>query len=270
MSCIYKLTHTHFSLSSHTKQHCSLSHPTNPSLFFFQRGVPLKPPFFFFFFFEMDNRLATNSSYASLRLPVGYRFCPSDEVFVSCYLKNKALSKTLDFDVVPVFDVFNTEPKNLPSGGKVFLETKYFYFDLKERVFEDNNKIEAGKGHWKRVGKGNQELLNNNNKLIGFKTKFVFWRKKNRTQFLKTKWVMFEFRVFLNPSQIMSSWAGYKIYLKKDKRRNKKAKFSCEESSDDEEEEAERASEVNFPDEISGINTGPPSPTSSNESSVTS
>ncbi|RYR66680.1 hypothetical protein Ahy_A03g012734 [Arachis hypogaea] len=41
---------------------------------------------------------------------------------------------------------------------------------------------------------------------------------------------------------------------------------------DDEEEEAaaERASEVNFTDEISGINTGSPSPTSSNESSVTS
>ncbi|RYQ94129.1 hypothetical protein Ahy_B08g089012 [Arachis hypogaea] len=41
---------------------------------------------------------------------------------------------------------------------------------------------------------------------------------------------------------------------------------------DDEEEAAaaERASEVNFTDEISGINTGSPSPTSSNESSVTS
>ncbi|XLU61828.1 hypothetical protein S245_021037 [Arachis hypogaea] len=46
--------------------------------------------------------------------------------------------------------------------------------------------------------------------------------------------------------------------------RNKKTKFSCEKSSDEEEETAaERASEVNFADEISGINTGPPSPTSS-------
>ncbi|RYQ83791.1 hypothetical protein Ahy_B10g102639 [Arachis hypogaea] len=46
--------------------------------------------------------------------------------------------------------------------------------------------------------------------------------------------------------------------------RNKKAKFSCEKSSDEEEEAAaERASEVNFADEISGINIGPPSPTSS-------
>ncbi|RYR09744.1 hypothetical protein Ahy_B05g078143 isoform E [Arachis hypogaea] len=47
---------------------------------------------------------------------------------------------------------------------------------------------------------------------------------------------------------------------------------SCEECWDDEEEAvaAERASEVNFTDEISGINTGSPSPTSSNESSITS
>ncbi|RYR68995.1 hypothetical protein Ahy_A03g015506 [Arachis hypogaea] len=59
--------------------------------------------------------------------------------------------------------------------------------------------------------------------------------------------------------KIKSSWIGYKIYLKKDKRRNKKAKFSCEESSDDKEEEAatEIASKVNFADEISGINTRP-------------
>ncbi|RYR03852.1 hypothetical protein Ahy_B06g083232 [Arachis hypogaea] len=39
---------------------------------------------------------------------------------------------------------------------------------------------------------------------------------------------------------------------------------------DEEAAAAERASEVNFVDEISGINTGSPSPTSSNESSVTS
>ncbi|XP_057734505.1 ubiquitin carboxyl-terminal hydrolase 6-like [Arachis stenosperma] len=54
------------------------------------------------------------------------------------------------------------------------------------------------------------------------------------------------------------------ISEKGDKRRDKKAKFSCEKSSDDEEKEAaERASEVNFADEISEINTGLPSPTSS-------
>ncbi|XP_020963305.1 uncharacterized protein LOC110264961 [Arachis ipaensis] len=42
------------------------------------------------------------------------------------------------------------------------------------------------------------------------------------------------------------------------------AKFSCEKRSDEEEATAaERASEVNFADEISGINIGPPSPTSS-------
>ncbi|RYQ95596.1 hypothetical protein Ahy_B08g090952 isoform I [Arachis hypogaea] len=53
---------------------------------------------------------------------------------------------------------------------------------------------------------------------------------------------------------------------------NEHSPESCEERWDDEEEvvAAERASEVNFADEISGINTGPPSPTSSNESSVTS
>ncbi|MED6132110.1 hypothetical protein PIB30_016141 [Stylosanthes scabra] len=234
----------------------------------------------------MDSRLA-NSSFGSLKLPVGYRFCPSDEVFVSWYLKNKALSKTLGFDVVPQFDVFKTEPKNLPSGGRVFLDTRYFYFDLKDSVFDDKNKREAGKGHWKIVAKGNKEIVNKNNKVIGLKTKLVFWRKKSRNHFVKTKWIMFEYRVFLptttttpsNPSQILSSWAGYKIYLKKDKRKKKAKLFCDEESSDDdededaekaEEEEAVASDEVNFADEISGINSGPPSPTSSDESSVTS
>lgn len=52
----------------------------------------------------------------SLRLPVGYRFCPSDELFVAWYLKKKALAQTAGVEVVPEFDVFKTEPKNLPSG----------------------------------------------------------------------------------------------------------------------------------------------------------
>ena len=71
----------------------------------------------------------------------------------------------------------------------------------------------------------------------------------------------------------MSSWAGYKIFLKKDKR-NKRAKVSSGENSDSdsyntegEEVEDVEHSEVNFADD-SGTNTGPPSPSSS-ESSVT-
>ncbi|RYQ95601.1 hypothetical protein Ahy_B08g090952 isoform J [Arachis hypogaea] len=76
---------------------------------------------------------------------------------------------------------------------------------------------------------------------------------------------------FFVENEIEDGLKGLKMKMF-DGSKNEHSPESCEERWDDEEEvvAAERASEVNFADEISGINTGPPSPTSSNESSVTS
>ena len=97
-------------------------------------------------------------------------------------------------------------PKLSFAGGKVFLDTKYFFFNLEDRVFEDIDKRDAGTGHWRTAGQV-KDLVIKNNRLIGTRNKLVFWRRKKRTQFVKTKWVMYEYRLFLpatasNPPQV--------------------------------------------------------------------
>ncbi|XP_020972602.1 chaperone protein dnaJ 15-like [Arachis ipaensis] len=160
------------------------------------------------------------------------------------------------------------QPCEVSEGDNFFKTASYTIEVVCEKSYEDTtqklNDIEA-------------QISRKRNELRQFEAKY-----RNVTICFTQSWLMVyqalaryqkvTERYVKEKQSITSSWVGYKIYLKKDKRRNKKAKFSCEESSDDEEEEAaaEIASEVNFADEISGINTGPPSPTSSNESSVTS
>lgn len=50
-----------------------------------------------------------------LKLPIGYRFHPTDEELVLHYLKRKVLSIPLPASVIPEFDVFLTDPWGLPG-----------------------------------------------------------------------------------------------------------------------------------------------------------
>lgn len=51
-----------------------------------------------------------------IRLPVGYRFCPTDEELVGHYLKRKVFDLPLPASVIPEFDVFLTDPWGLPGN----------------------------------------------------------------------------------------------------------------------------------------------------------
>ena len=50
-----------------------------------------------------------------IKMPIGYRFHPTDEELVVHYLKRKALSLPLPASVIPEFDVFQTDPWSLPG-----------------------------------------------------------------------------------------------------------------------------------------------------------
>ena len=53
------------------------------------------------------------------KLPVGYRFHPTDEELVVHYLKRKVLGLPLPASVIPEFDVFQNNPSSLPGLSKV-------------------------------------------------------------------------------------------------------------------------------------------------------
>lgn len=51
-----------------------------------------------------------------IRLPVGFRFHPTDEELLIHYLKRKVLSVPQPAVVIPELDVFQTDPWSLPGN----------------------------------------------------------------------------------------------------------------------------------------------------------
>ncbi|KAH0973434.1 hypothetical protein GBA52_025590 [Prunus armeniaca] len=50
-----------------------------------------------------------------VKMPVGYRFHPTDEELVIHYLKRKVHAAPLPASIIPDFDVFHTHPWGLPG-----------------------------------------------------------------------------------------------------------------------------------------------------------
>uniref|UniRef100_A0A803QKZ7 NAC domain-containing protein n=1 Tax=Cannabis sativa TaxID=3483 RepID=A0A803QKZ7_CANSA len=59
----------------------------------------------------------TNNN-GGLKLPIGYRFCPTDEELLLHYLKRKVHALPLPASVISEFDVFQTDPWALPGDVK--------------------------------------------------------------------------------------------------------------------------------------------------------
>ncbi|KAH7566292.1 hypothetical protein JRO89_XS08G0132100 [Xanthoceras sorbifolium] len=64
-----------------------------------------------------------------IRVPIGYRFLPTDEELVDYYLKRKVLGLPLPASIIPdPLDVFNTDPWSLP-GKECNGKTKQIHVD---------------------------------------------------------------------------------------------------------------------------------------------
>ncbi|KAK7336121.1 hypothetical protein VNO77_16654 [Canavalia gladiata] len=209
----------------------------------------------------------------SIKLPVGYRFHPSDDVLVSFYLKKKVFAQPLPCQLIPDYDVFQAEPWVLPGGGKGFNDQKFFFYNTRARVFENPDKRDAGSGQWRVVEKGKDIVLPGSKQLFGKRNTLVFWEARG-TGFSKSNWLMHEFQLAIqaNPCQ-MSIWAVYRIFQKKETKRGKRPRESIGEASNSrnvenvvEEEVHDPPTVIDFTMETGGF-YGPPSPASSVSSS---
>ncbi|KAL6954342.1 hypothetical protein U1Q18_038148 [Sarracenia purpurea var. burkii] len=155
-----------------------------------------------------------------IKLPIGFRFRPTDEELVVHYLKRKAHSSPLPASVIPELDVFQTNPWDLPGDSK---EKRYFFCKRKGNMKKCNG-ITAESGYWKAMGKEKYVVdpgSNNNQAVaVGVKRSLVFCEGKKRPcGLVGTQWVMHEFRLVVVGSQ-MEDWVVCKIYKKKTKSRN--------------------------------------------------
>lgn len=62
------------------------------------------------------------------KLPIGYRFRPTDEELVVHYLKRKVFSIPFPASVIPEFDVFQTDPWGLPGLWKSHFGFNFFQY----------------------------------------------------------------------------------------------------------------------------------------------
>lgn len=155
------------------------------------------------------------------------------------------------------------------GGSKNLNWQRFFFHDLRTRVFENLNKREAGNGQWRTIEKA-QDFELSKEQVVARKNVLAFWEAKGNG-FAKSNWVMHEFRLVSksHPSMV-SAMAVYRIFkTKKEGRKGKKAKRSEGETSSSSSSEEEAMDEtpivIDFTME-NGTVTGPPSPATSEAS----
>lgn len=114
-----------------------------------------------------------------LKVPIGYRFLPSDVQLLSCYLIPKNLRHVLPADIIPTIDVFQTNPWDLPGDSR---EKRYFFCERGSKV--NRYKLVTSSSYWKATGKqqiiwSNEQQsgpvpIDDRRKAIGLKRKLTF------------------------------------------------------------------------------------------------
>lgn len=176
---------------------------------------------------EQQNNLVVNDG---LKLPIGYRFRPTDEELVVHYLKRKVFGLPLPASIIPELDVFKSHPLGLPGDMKE--KKRYFFGNIRNEnaIANDSKcKIAAGSGYWKPVCKNRQILASGTKQVVGIRKTLIFSEGK-RSHETKTQWVMHQYHlvaIATNPNLpqpvfklvIIGDWVVYRIFQRKKKPR---------------------------------------------------
>ncbi|XP_076911963.1 protein CUP-SHAPED COTYLEDON 2-like [Bidens hawaiensis] len=136
-----------------------------------------------------------NNNNPDSQLPPGYRFHPTDEELISCYLLQKVLDGTFTCRAIADVDLNKCEPWELPQRAKMG-EKEWYFFSLRDRKYptglRTNRATKAG--YWKATGKDREVYSSKTSALVGMKKTLVFYRGR-APKGEKTNWVMHEYRL---------------------------------------------------------------------------
>ncbi|KAJ3671369.1 hypothetical protein LUZ60_007448 [Juncus effusus] len=130
----------------------------------------------------------------------GYRFYPTEEELLGFYLQNK-LENTHPQDIerfIPVLDVYNHHPSDLPSlageANKTDSEQWFFFCARQEKEAQGGKqKRTTFSGYWKATGSPSY-VFSSRNKIIGVKRTMVFYQGRAPNG-AKTNWKMNEYKL---------------------------------------------------------------------------
>ncbi|KAL2321195.1 hypothetical protein Fmac_030164 [Flemingia macrophylla] len=126
-------------------------------------------------------------------LPPGFRFHPTDEELITCYLTRKVSDSSFTSKAIAVVDLNKSEPWDLPGKASMG-EKEWYFFSLRDRKYptglRTNRATESG--YWKTTGKDKEIFLAGI--LVGMKKTLVFYRGR-APRGEKSNWVMHEYRL---------------------------------------------------------------------------
>ncbi|KAK8542759.1 hypothetical protein V6N13_136691 [Hibiscus sabdariffa] len=128
-------------------------------------------------------------------LPPGFRFHPTDEELITCYLLKKVLDSSFSGRAIAEVDLNKCEPWELPEKAKMG-EKEWYFFSLRDRKYptglRTNRATEAG--YWKATGKDREIYSSKTGAPVGMKKTLVFYRGR-APKGEKSNWVMHEYRL---------------------------------------------------------------------------
>ncbi|CAN1321486.1 NAC domain-containing protein 2 [Linum perenne] len=126
-------------------------------------------------------------------LPPGFRFHPTDEELIMCYLRNQATSRPCPVSIIPEVDIYKFDPWHLPEKAG-FGEKEWYFFSPRDRKYPNGIRPNraTGSGYWKATG--TDKHIYSASKYVGLKKALVFYKGKP-PKGIKTDWIMHEYRL---------------------------------------------------------------------------
>ncbi|XP_031393084.1 protein NTM1-like 9 isoform X2 [Punica granatum] len=159
--------------------------------------------------------MASEMRAAIQKVPMGYRFHPTDDELLNYYLRRKNLGLEEVECVIPDVDICRWEPQELP--GKFTESSIVEPKDLEWWFFCEQEPgptapRSTGGGHWKKTGETRELRSRNTKQMIGSKKILTFFQgtSSNKT---KTDWVMHEFHLPSNALDGLSLPINRKNYV---------------------------------------------------------
>ncbi|CAO2209290.1 unnamed protein product [Urochloa humidicola] len=130
-------------------------------------------------------------------LPPGFRFQPTDQEIILCYLKKKMAAAAAVTSIIADVDIYKFDPWELP-GKAVFGEGEWFFFSPRDRKYPNGARPNrtAGSGYWKATGT-DKPILGQGARCLGVKKALVFYQGRS-PKGAKTQWVMHEYRLLID------------------------------------------------------------------------
>ncbi|KAJ1389321.1 NAC domain [Sesbania bispinosa] len=125
----------------------------------------------------MEEAVVVNKGDEALDLPPGFRFHPTDEEIITCYLTEKVLNSNFSAIAIGEADLNKCEPWDLPKIAKMGEKDWYFFYQ-RDRKYPTGTRTNRAtqSGYWKATGKDKEIYKGKTNILVGMKKTLVFYK----------------------------------------------------------------------------------------------